>query len=74
MVHCLIASRVAAIYVWLGTRGTLGIQVIHEDGVAVRAAASVLTSAVRIDGHLYGGGPGDATGFSVRYQGELLGI
>ena len=22
----------------------------------------------------YGGGPGDATGFSVRYQGELLGI
>ena len=53
MVHCLIASRVAAIYVWLGTRGSLGIQVIHEEGVAVRAAASVLTSAVRIDGHLY---------------------
>ena len=53
MVHCLIASRVAAIYVWLGTRGSLGIQVIHEEGVAVRAAASILTSAVRIDGHLY---------------------
>ena len=26
---------------------------IHEEGVAVRAAASILTSAVRIDGPLY---------------------
>ena len=53
MVHYLIASQVAANCVWLETRGSLGVQVIHEEGVAVRAAASILTSAVRIDGHLY---------------------
>ena len=52
MVHCLIASRVAAIYVWLGTRGSLGIQVIHEEG-ACRSRRSIYThlstSAVRIE-------------------------
>ena len=44
MVHHLIASQVAANCVWLETRGSLGVQVVHEKGVRAMESTGSFTS------------------------------
>ena len=44
MVHYLIASQVAANCVWLETRGSLGVQVVHEKGVRAMESTGSFTS------------------------------